>query len=66
MIFHRSIPKRRYQDYTAYRPLLRHDFQFRCAYCLTQEFYRRSFYRFVSDASPMPQEIPIPAVLYQH
>lgn len=39
MIFHRSIPERVYLDYTAYRALLRRDFQYRCAYCLMQEFY---------------------------
>jgi len=37
MRFLRSIPKRRYQKYSAYRPLLRSDFQYRCAYCLTHE-----------------------------
>lgn len=39
MIFHRSIPPRLYRDYTDYRPLLRHDFQYRCAYCLMHEFF---------------------------
>lgn len=39
MLFTRSIPPRSYQDYTRYRPLLRKDFQYRCAYCLTHEFY---------------------------
>jgi len=39
MIFHRSIAVRRYQNHTAYRSLLRRDFQYRCAYCLTHEFY---------------------------
>jgi 5-methylcytosine-specific restriction endonuclease McrA len=37
MIFHRSIPEYSYRDYTRYRKLLRSDFQFRCAYCLTLE-----------------------------
>jgi hypothetical protein len=37
MLFVRSIPEHCYRRYTAYRPLLRHDFQFRCAYCLTLE-----------------------------
>src|SRR5579871_1556139 len=39
MIFPRSVPPRRYRDYTRYRPLLRADFQYRCAYCLTHERY---------------------------
>ena len=39
MIFRRSVPPRRYRDYTRYRSLLRRDFQYRCAYCLTHERY---------------------------
>lgn len=39
MIFLRSVPRRLYADYTRYRPLLRRDFRYRCAYCLTHEFY---------------------------
>src|SRR5436305_46467 len=39
MLFTRSIPERQYRDYTLYRPLLRRDFHYRCAYCLTQEFF---------------------------
>lgn len=39
MIFRRSLPQRPYQDYIDYRPLLRHDFQYRCAYCLMHEYY---------------------------
>jgi hypothetical protein len=39
MIFERRIPPRRYADYTSYRPLLRQDFKFRCAYCLRHEFF---------------------------
>ncbi len=39
MIFRRSIPERKYSDYTRHRPLLRHDFQHRCAYCLTHEHF---------------------------
>lgn len=39
MIFTRSLPEREYADYTQYRPLLRRDFDHRCAYCLTQEFF---------------------------
>ncbi|HLK56965.1 MAG TPA: HNH endonuclease [Chthonomonadaceae bacterium] len=39
MIFSRSIPKRNYRDYRLYRPLLRQDFQHRCAYCLIHEFF---------------------------
>ena len=37
MIFIRSAPKRRYRDYTAYCSLLRSDFHYLCAYCLTHE-----------------------------
>ena len=39
MIFTRSVPPRRYRDYTRYRELLRRDFQYRCAYCLIHEFH---------------------------
>jgi hypothetical protein len=39
MLFTRRTPEREYRDYTQYRDLLRQDFQFRCAYCLTQEFF---------------------------
>lgn len=39
MIFHRSVPPRLYRDHTRYRALLRRDFQYRCAYCLTHEHY---------------------------
>ncbi len=39
MIFRRSVPPRRYRDYTKYRSLLRNDFRYRCAYCLMHEFY---------------------------
>ena len=39
MIFVRSIPIRRYRNYRSYRALLRSDFRYRCAYCLTQEAY---------------------------
>ncbi|HLK60176.1 MAG TPA: HNH endonuclease [Chthonomonadaceae bacterium] len=35
----RSIPESEYRDHRQYRDLLRQDFQFRCAYCLTQEFF---------------------------
>ena len=38
MIFQRSQP-RQYKDYTLYRQLLRRDFRYRCAYCLTHEHY---------------------------
>jgi hypothetical protein len=31
--------RRSYADYTRYRPFLRQDFRYRCAYCLTHEFY---------------------------
>src|SRR5579871_1008119 len=39
MIFQRSVPERLYRDYTGYRPLLRQDFQYRCAYCLLHEYF---------------------------
>ena len=39
MIFHRSLPPRPYGNYLRYRPLLRQDFQNRCAYCLLHEYY---------------------------
>jgi len=39
MIFRRSVPPRRYSHYTRYRSLLRRDFEYRCAYCLTHERY---------------------------
>lgn len=39
MIFSRSVPPRVYADYTRYRPLLRADFRYRCAYCLMHEFH---------------------------
>jgi len=39
MIFHRSMPVRLHRDYTEYRALLRQDFRYRCAYCLTHEYF---------------------------
>lgn len=39
MIFHRSTPPLQYRDYADYRPLLRQDFTYRCAYCLMHEYY---------------------------
>ena len=40
MIFRRSPDVPVLNDYRAYRdPYLRPDFQYRCAYCLTHEFY---------------------------
>jgi hypothetical protein len=39
LVFTRSIPPVAYNDYTRYRSLLRLDFRYRCAYCLTPEFY---------------------------
>ncbi len=39
MIFHRSVPPKTYADYTQYHPLLRQDFQYRCAYCLRHKFF---------------------------
>jgi len=37
MVFIRTVPPRKYADYTRYRPYLRKDFRYRCAYCLRQE-----------------------------
>ncbi|MGC4043643.1 MAG: hypothetical protein QM758_07535 [Armatimonas sp.] len=39
MVFARRMLTRSFADYTRYRPFLRQDFQYRCAYCLTHEFY---------------------------
>ncbi len=39
MVFTRRVPTRTYSDYTRYRPLLRQDFQNRCAYCLRHEYF---------------------------
>lgn len=40
MIFQRSTDVPQFTDYLDYRdPYLRPDFQYRCAYCLTQEYY---------------------------
>lgn len=39
MIFQSSVSERLYRDYTDYRPLLRQDFQYRCAYCLLHEYF---------------------------
>lgn len=39
MIFTRSVPPAVFADYTRYRRLLRFDFHYRCAYCLTHEFF---------------------------
>jgi len=38
MIFRRQ-PVRLYRDYTEYRPFLGQDFHYRCAYCLTHEYF---------------------------
>jgi hypothetical protein len=40
VIFRRSLDVPSFSDYRQYRdPCLRRDFQYRCAYCLTHEFY---------------------------
>lgn len=39
MIFNRRTMRRTYSDYTRYRPFLREDFLYRCAYCLRNEFF---------------------------
>ena len=39
MIFRRSPDVPALDDYTLYRPFLRRDFEFRCAYCLRHEFF---------------------------
>lgn len=49
MFFTRSVPKRRYRDYTRYRDLLRQDFQYRCAYCLIHEFHNGGAANFAID-----------------
>ncbi len=49
MIFTRSIPKRRYRNYSLYRSLLRTDFQHRCAYCLVHEYHNGSDANFSID-----------------
>ena len=49
MLFTRSVPKRRYRDYTRYRDLLRQDFQYRCAYCLIHEFHNGGVANFAID-----------------
>jgi hypothetical protein len=49
MHFVRSAPKRSYRNYASYRPLLRHDFLYRCAYCLTHEYFLGGEANFVID-----------------
>ena len=39
MYFSRSVPVRKFADFRRYRRLLRHDFLFRCAYCLRHELF---------------------------
>jgi hypothetical protein len=39
MFFTRSVPPKTFADYTQYRPLLRQDFRYRCAYCLRHEYF---------------------------
>lgn len=39
MIFRRSLDVPALSTYEAYRPFLRRDFDFRCAYCLRHEFF---------------------------
>lgn len=39
MIFNRSIPPFHFRNYIDYRPILRQDFQYRCAYCLMHEYF---------------------------
>jgi hypothetical protein len=39
MIFQRSSDVPEQKQYEAYRPFLRRDFEFRCAYCLRHEFF---------------------------
>ena len=38
MIFRHSAPEYQYRDFRRYRKLLRSDFQYRSAYCLTKEY----------------------------
>ena len=39
MVFTRRVITRTYADYTRYRPALRQDFLYRCAYCLRHEYF---------------------------
>ena len=39
MVFTRRTLRRTYADYIRYRPFLRQDFLFRCAYCLRNEYF---------------------------
>ena len=39
MVFTRRVLTRTYTDYTRYRPFLRQDFLYRCAYCLRHEYF---------------------------
>lgn len=39
MIFRRTRDVPAFQDYLDYRPFLRRDFEYRCAYCLRHEFF---------------------------
>lgn len=39
MIFHRTLNVPELKSYLDYRPILRHDFEYRCAYCLRHEFF---------------------------
>ena len=39
MIFRRTRDVPTFQDYLDYRPFLRRDFEYRCAYCLRHEFF---------------------------
>ena len=49
MIFQRSTPTTQYKDYTRYRPLLRKDFRYRCAYCLIHEYHNGGEANFAID-----------------
>lgn len=49
MIFIRSVPSRKFGNYRNYRSQLRSDFQNRCAYCLTHEYFLGSDANFVID-----------------
>lgn len=39
MILQRSLDVPALDEYGAYRPYLRQDFEYRCAYCLRHEFF---------------------------
>jgi len=45
----RRTPKRKYKDYTKYKPWLREDFAFRCGYCAIHENQHGGYWHFHVD-----------------